>query len=582
MRQIALVAYESRFARCGGVTAVLNYLPGSLAKATGAPTCVFTPFHFRIRETINLAPKVLGVVQVPFAAFNVPVRVLRHEDRGTWIFLDAQDFVIPQEHRTEEGDTHFFGGCRHPYDVGHGAGDQLAILRRDALFFGAAAARALELIDRDGPWTVLMQDWQAATTALALAGRSLPVHCHLTLHNSYDSGGVWPMELKRVGIDSATVPGADGSEAATVLNRVFPVVRSPIFTVSRQFALDFTEDVFQREIMASQLQHALSPPNIVGINNGPFASQSIPPEALTAAREHHDFGPLHAWKRDRKRQAVEALRAFQPSPERPAWGDLAKFVSAASATDTPWFILGGRDDSRQKGYDVAAAAVKNLLDDAGKMYKGQFLFFPMPGDEGREGLAFLKDLAEAYPAQVLVLPFIFVEGYLAALQGAAFGVMPSLYEPFGMANEFYLNGAMGIGRATGGLVEQIVPLRSAPSFTAAAARRADRWHALDASATGILYREPDDLPSVAEDWRGLNGVGYVVGGHPNRVEERSRYRLFNEMVKGLERALGDGLELYGRTQGHEDYYLSLVKGVAFVQRTLSWDASAREYCRYLG
>ena len=37
----------------------------------------------------------------------------------------------------------------------------------------------------------------------------------------------------------------------------------------------------------------------------------------------------------------------------------------------------------------------------------------------------------------MVLPFIFVEGYRAALQGAAFGVMPSLYEPFGMANEFY-------------------------------------------------------------------------------------------------------------------------------------------------
>jgi len=580
MNQLALVAYESRYARCGGVTAVLNYLPGALAKAAGIPTCVITPYHHRIRDTTKLAPQTVGTLAVPFAGQKVIVRIRRHDDRWPWIFVDAQDFVLPAACRQEATDTHFFSGRRHPYDVGRAAGDQLAILRRDAMFFGAAVARALPLLNADGDWTLLLQDWQPATAALALAGAPRSTRCFLTLHNSYDSGGVWPNELERVGIDAAAVRGADGSEAATVLNRAFPLLGKPIFTVSQQFALDFTEDVFQREVMANQLQHALQLPNIIGINNGPFANLAFPADAVAAA-QRGDHTALRAWKSGQKAKAIAALDTLAPAPDRPVWGDRAQFVRHAREHDAAWFVLAGRDDARQKGYDVAAAAVRHLLGLPGRTDAAQFIFFPIPGDEDRAGLAFLRDLAETFPANVLVLPFLFVEGYLSALQGAAFGVMPSLYEPFGMANEFYLNGAVGIGRATGGLLQQIVPLRSAPSFTPAVASRAVRWHASDAAATGLLYREPDDLPNVVGDWRGLNGVGYVIGGHPDRVEERSRLGLFNAMADALGQALADALDWYGRSPGHDEYFTLLTNGVAHVQQTLSWDASAAEYARYL-
>ncbi len=580
MKHLALVAYESRFARCGGVTAVLNYLPGSLAAATGMPTCVITPYHLHIRETTSLSPQTIGTVRAPFAGGEVIVRVRRHQERWAWIFIDAQDFVLPAADRHGVSDLHFFAGRRHPYDVGRGADDQLAILRRDALFFGAAVARALTVIAPDAQWTLLLQDWQAATTALALAASSVPARAFLTLHNSYDSGGIWPPDLVQVGIDPDKVPGADGSEAATALNRVFPRVGRPIFTVSQQFALDFTEDVFQREVMANQLQHALRPPNLLGVNNGPFASRAIPEAALTAARKRN-YDALHAWKLGQKRSAIEALSHLQANAERPVWGDVQQFTATAAELDLPWFVLAGRDDARQKGYDLAAAAVQELLADTQPAGTAQFLFFPMPGDEGRPGLAFLRDLAELHPARVLVLPFLFLEGYVAALQGAQFGVMPSFYEPFGMANEFYLNGAVGVGRATGGLVQQIVPARTAASFTAAVQNRADRWHAADAPATGFLFREPDDLPVVAQDWRAFNAVGYVVGGHPNRVEERSGYRLFQEMKSSLRQAFADALELYRRSPDHADYYAMLVEGVGYIERSLSWDAAAKEYQRYI-
>ena len=107
---------------------------------------------------------------------------------------------------------------------------------------------------------------------------------------------------------------------------------------------------------------------------------------------------------------------------------------------------------------------------------GCFLFFPIPGDEGLEGLGFLEELAEARPQRVLAFPFLYKEGYLAAVQGAGFGLMPSLYEPFGMANEISLNGTCPLARATGGIVQQVIPLPKGVGGEPAVAQRAQVWH----------------------------------------------------------------------------------------------------------
>src|SRR5205814_500364 len=136
------------------------------------------------------------------------------------------------------------------------------------------------------------------------------------------------------------------------------------------------------------------------------------------------------------------------------------------------------------------------------------------------------------------------EGYMAALRGAAFGVMPSLYEPFGMAGDFYLNGALGIGRATGGLLQQIVPLRSVPSCTPDVVARSERWHPPSAPATGFLYREPDNYPEYVDNWKVFNDVAYLSKPGIDRAIDRSGYRLFKDMVAALEMAFNDGLAVY--------------------------------------
>jgi len=583
---LILVAYETRYARCGGITAVMNHLPGHLRSAAGLPTGVVTPFHHRIPETQDLTAKPIGEISVPFCGDSVRVKVACHEEKWPWYFLDASDYRLPAARRLAGRDERFFSGARHPYDVGSNPAEQGAILRRDALFFGAAVARALRELGPGSHWTLILQDWQAACTALALAGRNRPpgLRLFLTLHNSYDSGAITPEDMRAVGIHPEDVPAPPNR--STVLGRAIALLDKPIFTVSEQFALDLTEDVFQSRVMADHLQAEFRPPRVIGVSNGPFTALAVPDKPGLVDARRGEFEPLRVWKSERREAFLFALERFVADAEmRPVWGRIACFVESARAgTDLPWFVLAGRDDPRQKGYDVAAAAIEAFLQQPGNDTKARFLFFPIPGDEGREGLLFLRALADAHPAHVLVLPFLFREGYVSALQGSAFGVMPSFYEPFGMANEFYLNGAVGIGRATGGLIQQIVPLRSVPSFTASVERRSSRWHAASAAATGLLYREPDDLPDIVDDWRAFNAAGYRHRPDRDRTGERRACRLFAEMAGALERALNDAVAVYHDPSGANGgpmYFAMLVEGIAHIQRNFSWERAAREYSRHL-
>ena len=585
MKQLLLVAYETRYARCGGITAVMNHLPGHLRTAAGVATAVMTPLHHRISETRGLRLRPVGAVTVPFFGDPVAVTIGRHDDRWPWYFLDASGYRLPESRRCSPGDERFFSGAKHPYDVGTHAAEQAAILRRDALFFGAAVARALRELGADTDWTLLMQDWQAASAALALAGpnRSNGRRLYLTLHNSYDSGPVTPEDLRAVGIHPDDVPAP--ANRVTMLGRAIPLLDPPLFTVSEQFARDLTEDVLQAHIMADHLQEDLRPPNVIGVNNGPFASLAVPEDPELAHARQGRYEPLRKWKSRQKAAGVAALERFVPDEHRPAWGRIARFTAMARArTDMPWFVLAGRDDPRQKGYDVAAEAIRLFLRRPGNDAKAQFLFFPIPGDEGREGLLFLRTLADEYPANILVLPFIFQEGYVAALQASAYGVMPSFYEPFGMANEFYLNGAVAIGRATGGLLQQIVPLPSLPSFTPDVARRSSRWHRPAAAATGLLYREPGDIPDVVRGWQAFNAAGYLSRPDRDRLAERRAHRLFLEMAGALERTLADAIEIYHRpadASGRPPYFALLVEGIAHIQQNFSWERAAAQYCRHL-
>jgi glycogen synthase len=570
---LAFVTYETRFASCGGITAVVNYLPHALGRVSGLRVRILTPFHHKIKETQHLTLAPVGSVAVPFERRQVTVAIGRHTDSDgiEWYFLRPQD-----EQCFENPDERFFSGFPHPY-VLPGSAEQspAANLVRDALFFGACVARALPIIGANRPWTLFMQDWEGATAALALASQPREqFRLFLTLHNSYDSGKVEPSALEAVGIDPLSCPGPSYAQQPTILERALQLVEQPVFTVSEQFAADCTDEVLQAEVIALHLRHTLEP-RIVGIDNGPFHKLAVDPVILRRTR-NGDYDALFDWKRLRRARFLEAVAQHQPTSEEPVWGDREAFASTASS-GIPWFVCAGRDDPRQRGHDVAARAVSEILGRRGDV---QFLFFPIPGDEGHAGMYFLRDLAQQWAGRVLVLPFRFQPGYFAGLQGATYGVMPSLYEPFGSANEFYLHGTVGIARATGGLLQQIVPLRAAASYSRAVHERAKRWHEFSALPTGILYREKDVTGSV-DSWRGIIEAAYDPTGQTanNRVQQRMAFPVFRAMVAELRIAIEDGVRVYRDTP---DLYCNmLLEGISYIQRTFSWERAAQEYARVL-
>jgi glycogen synthase len=558
---IAFVAYETPSAPCGGVAAVMGRLPAALRSMSAGHVVGITPFH-RHLTPVNLAKRGAGQLAVvahwtlqSFLGQPVTVELLRWYADFPWYYVKAEPAVAGMA-------TPFFNGRQHPYDLPD------SDLRRDAFLFGRAVAETLPCLveSAERGWTLLLQDWEAATTALVLAG--IQPHSHrlfLTLHNSLDCP-ITDRELASFGVP----PGSSDAPDDPVLQRALRSVEAPVMTVSEQFARDLTEDALQSEVMAPQLQSvrgtALAD-RIVGLDNGPF--QDLAPEVgLLATAARSDAAAIIGWKAGKRRAAIEALRAHQQtdrcqSGEEPVWGDVDQFV-ADRGDGSAWFVMGGREDPGQKGYDVAATAVERFLAQ-GK--DARFLFFPIVQDEGLAALSHLRLLAKDNPQHVIVLPFTWRAGYSAALQGASYGLMPSFYEPFGSANEFYLNGTVGIARATGGLMQQIIPLRSARSFSSSVKRRAEQWSSYSAPPTGILFREQDRL-STKDHWRMLNAAATTA---------RQSSPLFRSMVDELLLAITDGLELWETQPGL--YCQMLVAGIQHIQCSFSWGRTAAQYAR---
>lgn len=554
--RIAFVTYETPFAPCGGVTAVMNYLPEKLKSVSGLSTDIITPYHYKIAKTSSLDQSLtrIGELKIPYRSSQIRVEILEYLQRVRWIFLKVLD--------KPSREPPFFAGENHPYDVSPDKTKISPILTRDSMLFGVSAASTLYYLDPDASWIILMQDWEAATTVLASQRSSFATQpsFHLTLHNSYDSG-LPTVTLRKFAIDAKQFPGQ------TVLNRSLPKIGNPIYTVSGQFAKDLISEVFLSKVLAPHLVDLLES-RLYGINNGQFTKLAIDQQLLDQAIQGN-YAPLEAWKKQQKEVATSALVNFQPTGDRPFWGNSDKFFS----NEGPWFVVAGRDDPRQKGFDVAGQAANDFLTKGGQ---ARFLFFPIPGDEGRSGLNFLKKLATRFPENVMVIPAIFKEGYSAALQGSAFGIMPSLYEPFGMANEFCLNGTVAIGRATGGILQQIVPIRSVPSFDKAVQIRANAWHARGDPPTGFLFREAERYSTNETYWQAINATDYRIdGSYPDRIEQRKRIPLFKAMAKALETCITDAVALY---QSQPQQYCQLiVNGITYIQNNFSWDQAAQEY-----
>jgi glycogen synthase len=200
----------------------------------------------------------------------------------------------------------------------------------------------------------------------------------------------------------------------------------------------------------------------------------------------------------------------------------------------------------------------------------------MPGDEGFLGLAFLQQLALDRPGEVKVFPFRLDPAPFDAVKGgSSFLVMASLYEPFGAATEAYLAGMPVVARATGGLVQQVVPAPSA-ALSRQGRQLVSLFHDRDCPPTGFLFREPT-VPDPVRDWRWIVECAYwQQTPKGDRIENRRGLPLFEAMVQRAAWALQDAIELYRQNQ--MAYAKMIFDGTQMLE-SFDWQRAIQEYRR---
>ncbi|KIX12475.1 glycogen/starch synthase [Dethiosulfatarculus sandiegensis] len=531
--RLYILSYETPYTPCAGIAAVMKHLPRALAKASEKPVTVLSPFHHRVIKIKDFNR--LVEFSYPYSPQNLEKKATAHlyEASGVeWFFL-----------KPEGGE--YFRGSPHPYALAQ------KDLVRDSLLFGRMALSFLDKIRPHEKQLVMLKDWQTISTCLSNRSSRQGRRFFLVLHNTYDASAD-NSDLREAGYDPSGLSGV------SLLDQGLSKVAHPVFTVSDGFAADIKGDPLQCKVMAPHLTKALQD-RLVGVNNGPFASLSIGGDLLKEMRQNQ-FQGLEAWKQKYRSEFIKAVNEHQPDLEYPVWGEPKVFFSHTKGL--PWLVMAGRADFNQKGYDLAAWAVERFLRKKGE---AGFVFLPMPGGQGFEELMFLTKLAYEHPENVLVLPFRMERGYPQIIQACHFGLMPSFYEPFGMANEFYQNGCVGLARATGGLVDQILD----PGFDF----RICPWLKPKNSVnhtTGILFREDVSFKGI----HGLWGDVFAKNGL-DKIQYRRQNPLYANMAGAMEQAFFRAVNLCVKRP--LDYYNMLLQGIDYISDNLSWIRAAHGY-----
>ncbi len=548
-RTIVFVTFETEFAPCGGLAAVMKIFPKQLAKTESC--CTIGPYFENITSGKPISAQITNTgieYALRFGDNSHVVKVLRHaDDNGYTTYLLQSDgcFTAPKDPYINPGNP--------------------TKLLYDSLFFCAMVPKALAALGETSDLVLHLQDWESASVAHTMKKVDAieSAACILTLHNPYDRG----INGRDAGLISARdLPGE------TILTKMIPLVDGSLSTVSRNFADELTNDPLHTQVFADHLQEQFKRRGIVGIDNGLFGKHEFPfSDDAHREAKHGGFALIRKEKWERRIALSETidkyLRDISGNPDAQVWGDGLDL----SDPRLPVFLFLGRDDPRQKGYDVAAEAIRTIPEG-----KARYIFTPMPGDEGFDGLNFLKNLAAQRPGEVMVFPFrLDPEPFMALQRGSSFMAMFSLYEPFGGANEAYLAGMPVVARATGGLVQQTIPHESS-ALSPHGQQLIKKYHGQGGKPTGFLFREPS-LKDDVDGWQKIVDCAYLHGEQgADRIEDRRGIPLYDEMVKRAGQSLESAIELYSSDQ---DAYAEMIYNGFKMLDNFSWDRAIVEYRR---
>jgi glycogen synthase len=199
----------------------------------------------------------------------------------------------------------------------------------------------------------------------------------------------------------------------------------------------------------------------------------------------------------------------------------------------PLFVMSGRLDYNQKGYDVFLHALMKFKQDDLKVIL-------TPLGMNKKDIVFFKDISSKSNGNIAVILGKMEKGFRELKMGSSFGIMPSIYEPFGGAVEYLVNGTVVIARKTGGLVDQIN------------------------KSSGILFRENYKYTiKELSDFSNTNG----------KIIERITNPWVLEMTESLYKTLKKAIKFYQ----NQNLYYNMVKSGFNRAKKFDWGNSAGEY-----
>jgi glycogen synthase len=532
---LVYASFENRFARSGGLAAVtINTLPW-LKEINGFRNAMlFSPFYPKIMSQAPLqnSGKTFAIlfdqrlVEVEIWVFTAPFSQ-PSVGEVTEYYLRADGFFEAQNNLNDP-----YGYVQDQPEANDAA------IRRNSLFFCKALPAALAALGITSNLIIHAQEWQTALLALAVKEAICDDRLHScgvvhTIHNPFDS--YFPSaELRQiVGEPRRTRIDSMLSQGATAWQIGLQLADGPITTVSENFSREFTTDLVHTGHFAPHLQAIFQRSGVFGINNGPF----LPFSADFPKREHHTLNEIAALKKAKRRELLEVLDSYHP-PQR--FGSLTwQGGSIAKLPDkVPILVMSGRLDPGQKGYDLLLQAIERFALDELKV-----ILTPLATKNS--DLDYFYQVAGRYQGNLTVFPIRMQQGYQALQTGSSFGLMPSIYEPFGAAIEYMVNGTSVIARNTGGLADQITH-----------------------DVNGVLFRERADHYTVNEirAFAGASGI----------VQWRKTIPWVLDMVDALETAIRHAAELY--SERPKAYYEMVRQGFRKAGH-FSWEKNAEQYGR---